>query len=59
MSKEIVIYVPDLQDAEVLAAIYKRYKRCRIVQFWEEGAIMWQDAIGKKYPAPGSIERAI
>lgn len=45
MAKQIIIYVPDITMADVLAAIIKRYPDCKVVTRWEPGAIMWQNAI--------------
>lgn len=46
MSREIVIYMPwGGATPEQEQELRRRYPTARFVGRWEEGAIMWQDAI--------------
>lgn len=50
MSKQIVIYMPMGSGCtgEQMSQIRRRYPTAQIVNIWQEGAIMWQDAVDKE-----------
>lgn len=50
MTKQIVIYMPmgsGCTDKQ-MQQIRRRYPTAQIVNRWQEGAIMWQDAVDKE-----------